>query len=215
MAKLSTSRRLAGIVAAVFLMLGAGPALAQGSGGNKAGAADAKAPSPVVPRIAIVNVDYAMNESKAVQSVQGQMKSFSDKYRKEIDAEEAKLRQQDQELQQQRAILAPEAYAQRREEFQKKVAALQQKARALRQAMDKGYKDTMQRIQKVLFEEVGKLANEMGFNLVLASSQVIVTINDFNITPQAIERLNKRLPDVKLTMEEKKPDEGEPAAKKR
>ena len=196
-----TCKRFAGIAGAVLLMLVSGAALAQQKA-DKAPAAE-----PAAPKIAIVNVEYAMREAKAVQSARAQLNDISEKYKKEIDAEEAKLRTLDQELQQQRTILAPEAFAQKRDEFQQKAANLQQKARALRQAMDQGFKDTMQRIQIVLFEEVAKVADEKGYNLVLPSSQVIVSIGDFNITPLALERLDKRLPDVKLTMEEKKPDD--------
>jgi outer membrane protein len=185
------------------MLIAPGVAVAQQQGDKSAAAVPA-------PKIAIVNVEFVMREAKAVKSVQGQLKQISDKYNKEIGDEEGKLRTLDQELQQQRTILAPEAFAQRREDFQQKASALQQKARALRQAMDPGFKNTMQKIQLVLFEEVAKIAEEKGFNVVLPTSQVIVAAAELNITPQALERLDKRLPDVKLTMEEKKPA-GQPA----
>jgi Skp family chaperone for outer membrane proteins len=203
-----TRARVASIAAAILLLFASGAAMAQ-TKSEKAATAE-----PIAPKIAVVNVEYAMREAKAVQSARAQLTVISEKYKKEIDAEETKLRALDQELQQQRAILAPEAFAQKRDEFQQKASSLQQKARALRQAMDQGFKNTMQRIQIVLFEEVAKIADEKGYNLVLPSSQVIVSIGDFNITPQALERLNKRLPDVKLTMEEKTPEDapGKPSA---
>jgi Skp family chaperone for outer membrane proteins len=159
-----------------------------------------------------------MRESKAVQSAREQLNDISARFKKEIDDEEARLRVIDQELQQQRTILTPEAFGKKRDEFQRQAAQLQQKARELRQAMDEGFKETMQQIQRVLFEEVAKLADERDFNLVIPSSQVIVSIGAFNITPYAIERLNARLPDVKLTMEEKKSgdgQQGQPAAPSR
>jgi outer membrane protein len=200
----TTCRQFVFMAAAAAMLLAPGVAGAQQQG-------DKSAVSAAAPKIAIVNVEYVMREAKAVKSVQGQLKQISDKYNKEIGGEEGKLRTLDQELQQQRTILAPEAFAQRREEFQQKASALQQKARALRQAMDQGFKNTMQKIQLVLFEEVAKIADEKGFNLVLPTSQVIVAAAELNITPQALERLDKRLPDVKLTMEEKKPAGGQPA----
>lgn len=196
-------KRVLSLATSIFFLLGAVVASAQ----------DKTEKAPVTPRIAIINVEYAMQKAKAVETARSQMKNMSEKYNKEIATEESALRTLEQELQQQRTILAPEAYAQRREEFQKKVAALQQKARSLRQAMDRGFKNTMQRIQLVLFEETAKVAEELGYNLVLPSSQIIVSIGQFNITPQALERLDKRLPDVTLTMEKKKNEQqGKPAA---
>jgi outer membrane protein len=157
-------------------------------------------------RIAVVDVDAAMREATAVKSVRAQMKEFSDKYSKEIADEEAALRQADQELLQQRTILSPEVYAQRREEFQQKVAQLQQKAGSLRRAMDQGFNNTMQKIQLVLFEEAAKLARELDYNFVLDRNQVIATIGAFDITEETVKRLNTRLKDVKLKMEEKASD---------
>jgi Skp family chaperone for outer membrane proteins len=181
--------------AASILML-AGTVLAQQKDG-------ASTPNPPEPRIAIVNVEVALRESLAVKSARAQMSEITAKYKKEIDEEESQLRALDQELQQQRTILAPEAFAQRRDEIQRRATQLQRKARDLRQAMDQGFKNTMQRIQAVLFEEIAKLAKEMDVNLVIPSSQIIVAIESFDITRPAIERLDTRLPDVKLTMEEK------------
>lgn len=160
-------------------------------------------PNPPEPRIAIVNVEVALRESLAVKSARAQMNEITSKYKKEIDEEESQLRALDQELQQQRTILAPEAFTQRRDDIQRRATQLQRKARGLRQAMDQGFKNTMQRIQAVLFEEIAKLAKEMDVNLVIPSSQIIVAIESFDITRPAIERLDARLPNVKLTMEEK------------
>jgi outer membrane protein len=104
-------------------------------------------------------------------------------------------------LQQQRALLAPEKYAQERKALQERAAALQQRARSLRQTLDRGMAQTMQRIQIVLFEEVGKLAEEMGINLVLPRSQIVVAIDSFNISDKALERMNARLSEVNLALE--------------
>jgi Skp family chaperone for outer membrane proteins len=207
-----TRRWLVCLAGTALALLVSGTAMAQQKD------ADAGVPPVPDPKIAIVNVELAMRESKAVQSAREQLNDISARFKKEIDDEEARLRVIDQELQQQRTILTPEAFGKKRDEFQRQAAQLQQKARELRQAMDEGFKETMQQIQRVLFEEVAKLADERDFNLVIPSSQVIVSIGAFNITPYAIERLNARLPDVKLTMEEKKSgdgQQGQPAAPSR
>jgi Skp family chaperone for outer membrane proteins len=60
---------------------------------------------------------------------------------------------------------------------------------------------TMQRIQIVLFEEIGKLAEEMDVNLVLPRSQIVVAIDSFNISEAALARLNARLTEVDMELE--------------
>ena len=59
----------------------------------------------------------------------------------------------------------------------------------------------MQRIQIVLFEEIGKLAEEMDVNLVLPRSQIVVAIDSFNISEAALARLNARLTEVDMALE--------------
>jgi Skp family chaperone for outer membrane proteins len=173
-------------------------------------AGKAKAPELPEPKIAIVNVEVALNESKAVKSARAQLNEISSRYKKEIDVEEASLRRGIQELQQQSTIMAPEALAQRRDEYRRQDAQLQQKARALRQAMDQGFRNTMQNVQTVLFAEVAKIAKEIDANLVLPSSQIILAVEGYDITRMAIERLDARLPDVTLKMEEKPAGAGSP-----
>ena len=71
----------------------------------------------------------------------------------------------------------------------------------MRTSLDRGMAQTLQRIQIVLFEEVGKLAEEMEVNLVLPRSQIVVAVDSFNITDEALKRLNARLKDVELNFE--------------
>ena len=59
----------------------------------------------------------------------------------------------------------------------------------------------MQRIQIVLFEEIGKLAEEMDVNLVLPRSQIVVAVDPFNISEAALARLNARLTEVDMALE--------------
>ena len=170
------------------------PVLPAATGAQPAGAT----PTPIV---AVIDVDGIMRDAAAVRSARMQLEEISAGVQRGLTAEENKLRQREQELQQQRAILAPEAFGRRRQEIQRDIAILQQKARAARQAMDRGFKETMTRIQLVLFDEVGKLAKEKGLNLVLRRNQIVVARDEFDLTPQIRERLDKRLPDVKLKLE--------------
>lgn len=154
-----------------------------------------------VPSIAIVDVESIMRQSLAVKSAREQLDRIVEGIQKDIAAQEQKLRARDQELQQQRSILTPDVYSQRRKELQDEAAGLQQKARSMRQGIDRGFSETMQRIQVVLFEEVGKLAQARNVNLVLPRSQIVVAVDSFDMTEESLAALNKRLPKVELSLE--------------
>ncbi len=155
---------------------------------------------PPVPSIAIVDVEKILRESLAVQSARTQIDQIAADLQKQIATEEEKLRSEEQQLQQQRAILTPEVYSERRQGLQERAASLQQRARSLRQTLDRGMAQTMQRIQLVLFEEVGKLSEEIGVNLVLPRNQIVVAFDSFDISEQSLKRLNDRLSEVEMSI---------------
>ena len=164
------------------------------------------ADKPPTPSIAIVDVDKIMRDSLAVKSARSQIDEIARDLQEQIATEEEKLRSEEQQLQQQRAILTPDVYAQRRQGLQERAASLQQRARSLRQTLDRGMAETMQRIQLVLFDEVGKLAEEIGVNLVLPRSQIVVAFDSFDISDEALKRLNDRLSDIEMSLENREPE---------
>jgi len=181
--------RVAFALVAVLSLAAASPVLAQ------------NAVKPPVPSIAIVDVESVMRDSLAVKSARGQIDVIAKDIQQSIAKEEEQLRSEEQNLQQQRALLTPEKYAEERQALQQRAAALQQRARSQRQALDRGMAQTMQRIQVVLFDEIGKLAEELGVNLVLPRSQIVVAVDSFNISAEALKRLNARLTEVDMAFE--------------
>ncbi len=182
-----STRSLTGTLLASFLILSAAPTTAQ-----------TKFDAPA-PRIAIVDVQAIMREAVAAKSARTQMESIARKEQAIFAEEEKQIRARDVELQQQRALLTPEVFNQRQQELQRDVGRLQQKTRNLRLALDQGFKKTMDQIQLVLFDELRKLSGEFNLNLIISRSQIVIAIDDFDITKPALARLNKRLPSVKLS----------------
>lgn len=165
---------------------------------------------PPVPSIAIIDVDKVMRESLAVKSARTQIDEIAGNLQEQIAKEEEAMRSEEQQLQQQRAILTPEVYSERRQSLQERAATLQQRARSLRQTLDRGMAQTMQRIQLVLFDEVGKLAEEIGVNLVLPRSQIVVAFDSFDISDEALKRLNERLSEIEMSLQQEQPGETAP-----
>ncbi len=153
------------------------------------------------PKVAIVDVQAIMREALSAKSVREQMDAIARKEQVVLAEEEKKLRARDQALQQERALLTAELFAQRQQELQADVGKLQRKSRNLRLGLDQGFKRTMDQIQLVLFDELRKLSTEFDLNLILPRSQIVIAVDDFDITKIALERLDKRLPSVDLSVE--------------
>lgn len=185
---MTRTRSLTGALLAAFMILGVAHANAQ---------TKFKAPTP---KIAIVDIQAIMREAVSAKSARTQMEAIARKEQAVFVEEEKKLRARDQELQQQRALLTPEVFAQRQQALQADVGRLQQKTRNLRLTLDQGFKKTMDQIQLVLFDELRKLSTEFGLNLIVSRSQIVIAVDDFDITKPALERLNKRLPSIELNL---------------
>jgi Skp family chaperone for outer membrane proteins len=153
------------------------------------------------PKIAIVDMQAILRESLAAKAAREQMDTIARKEQAVLAEEEKQLRARDQALQQERALLTPELFTERQRKLQSDVATLQRKSRNLRLTLDQGLRRTLDQIQLILFDELRKLSNELDLNLILSRSQIVIAVDDFDITKSALERLDKRLPSVELSLE--------------
>ncbi len=162
--------------------------------------AQAKFDAPA-PKIAIVDVQAILRASLAGKSVREQMDSVARSEQAELAEEEKRLRALDQELQSQRALLTPEVFAQRQQALQADVGRLQRRSRSFRLTLDQAFQRTMNEVQRFLLIEIRELSDELDLNLVLPRSQIVIAVDDFDITKAALERLDKRLPSIELKLQ--------------
>lgn len=155
-----------------------------------------------VPVIGTVDLQFIMAEAKAVASLREQLDALSASFQDDITAEENELRELDQELTQQRALVAPDVWEQRRSDFQDRVVALQRQVDSVRRTVDGGRDATLTQIRLVALEEIGRVAEDRGVDIVLSEAQVIVARNVFDLTEEALERLDARLPSVDIAVTE-------------
>ena len=153
------------------------------------------------PKIAIVDIQSILRDSLSSKEARKKMDAIALQEQKVLANEENKLRKEDQELQQQRSILAPDVFLQRQQKLQKEIRKLQKRSRNLNQVLDKSFRRTINKIQIVLLDELRKLTQELNINMILPRSQIVIAVDDFEITDLALQRLNKRLPSIDLKLE--------------
>ncbi len=145
--------------------------------------------------VGVIDIELVMTEADAVKAARAQLGEIQADFQAKIKAEENELRTTEQELRQQRAILAPDVFAQRLQEFQRQAAVLGEKVRDIRRTMDEGFDATLQRVQDLLLDEVRQLAEEQDINLVLTRSQFVWARGEgvVDITQEALVRLNRKV----------------------
>ena len=150
------------------------------------------------PVVLIIDMDKIRRDASGFRSLQSQIDERRTAYQSELQVKEQELREADLELSQQRTILTASAFSQKRKELEQQIAALQQDVRQTRASMEALFKEGMTQLQKELVEIVTEIAQERSADLVLTKSQVVLVKPELEITDQALERLNEKLPSVSL-----------------
>jgi len=178
---------------AAMAALGAAPALAQQPAAPAAAAA-------IAPVIVIVDVQQILRDSLVAKDVQGQMSQRTDRYTKEVAAQENDLQHTQEDLEKQRTVLSPEAFNNKMRDFQQRYDALDQGVQATRQSLQKAYNDAMSKVENTALQIIADVAAERKANLVISKAAVLFEEPAFDITQDVIHRLDAKLPAVSLNL---------------
>ncbi|MHA1599518.1 MAG: OmpH family outer membrane protein [Alphaproteobacteria bacterium] len=173
------------------IALAAIAAIAATSVGAPALAQQAKA-----PLLAIIDVQKVLRESVAVKSLTIKIEAERKKYQQELRTREDSLRAADQELTRQRTILSTEAYTQKRQELEQQVGQLQRQVQERKKGLDQIFGKGMSQVQNELANVAKEIAEERGLDLILSRATVVIVKPEFDLSNEALKRLNARLTTV-------------------
>ena len=163
-----------------------------------AGLAPAAAQTMPDARIAIIDYQLIQQKSAALIDIKSQIERRRKIYQEEITLQEQELRAEDEELVRQRSILAADAFAQKRREFEARVAEVQRVVQARMKELDGAYEYGLKQIQGAVINIIAELSEFHGFNLVLSRQQIVFADSALNISEEVLLRLNERLPRVEV-----------------
>ena len=175
-------------------------------------AVHAQAEQLPVPVIGVVDADRVLQESLAAKGVRLERDKFATQYQSQVKDTEAQLRTEDQELSQQRSVLAPEVFAQRAQGFQQKFADYQVQLKDKQERLDFAYQQAMQEIGNTMVIVASEVAKERGINVLMTRNQVLIFDPSMDITNPVLERLNVRLATVAFQNPETLQRQGQGAA---
>jgi Skp family chaperone for outer membrane proteins len=176
------------------------------------------APQQQPPQLKILLIDRQaiLRFSKVGQDVARQVEAYSNQAKAEIAGEQKALQVEAQKVQQDIAILAPDAKAKRVAEFDAKQNGLQANAQKKEQLIQAGLLKAQQTIAQTLEPILQTLMQQRGANLILDKNAVVYAspqaVGAFDITMPAIDQLNQKLPALKVDLTAAAPAAAPPAA---
>jgi outer membrane protein len=148
------------------------------------------------PIMGVVDTDRILQESLAAKGVRLERDKYANQYQSQVKDTEAQLRSEDQNLSQQRSVLAPEVFQQRAQGFQQKLADFQTQLKDKQERLDFAFQQAMQEIGNTIMVVSSEVAKERGINAVMARSQLMIFDPSMDITNSVLEKLNQRLASV-------------------
>ena len=151
-----------------------------------------------VVSIGVVDRQQIIRDSLAGESVRNEFEATENAYREEIGVRENGLRAQQDEMERQRAILTPEAFAARETEFANKVEQLQRDVNERNKKLENMLAYGMQQIDVAAIQIIAEIAEERKYTLVLDKTQLLMVAKTYEFSEDVIAILNERLPVVSI-----------------
>ena len=139
-----------------------------------------------------------MRASTAMQNVNSQVERQRNSLQADATRQEGDLRKAEEDLRNQQSVLSADAFAQRRREFENRVAGVQQQLQTRRRNLDQNYADVGQKIQQALTESVVEVMNEQEYQMVIPNTFIFVARSALDISGEVARRLNRRMPTASM-----------------
>lgn len=145
-------------------------------------------------KILVVNQNAIFANSLAAKDRNKKLQAIFEAIKADADKEMEPLKQEAQNLQQQKALLG--------DEFNKKSLELQRKVQFTQYKYEQEQTVTEQTAQRLIYAQLYPIFNEImqekKGTMLLDQSQLIMVSPDFNITEDAIKRLDAKMPTVDI-----------------
>lgn len=148
--------------------------------------------------IAVVDVQFLMENSSAAKTARAQIEKVQVTYRKEVERKLEEVTRTYQSLAHERSRLSDEAYQQRMQELRQKAANYQNEAQEHLGKLDLGLRGGLQKIAAAIEGIVNDIAKERKLSVVFPRSSIIGTPTVPDITQDVLKRLNQRTPSVTI-----------------
>jgi Skp family chaperone for outer membrane proteins len=155
-----------------------------------------KGEAPPVAVIGVMGVPEVMRASAAAQMVEKVIGERRAKLNEDAQKEQAVWREMQQTLANDRPKLNADQVRGRERDLQERITKAQRQFRDRNRIIQEAAQYALAQIERTLIAVIRQVAESRGMNLVLHRAQVALNVNQFDITDQVAEQLNKILPGV-------------------
>jgi Skp family chaperone for outer membrane proteins len=152
--------------------------------------------TPPAAVIGVIGVPDVMRAATAAQQIEKIIGERREKLNEDAQKEQAAWRDMQQALANDRAKLSAEQIRARERELQDRITKAQREFRERGNVIQLAAQYGLAQIERTLIALIQRVAESRNMNLVLHRQQVALNVNEFDITEQVVQQLNKVLPSV-------------------
>ena len=146
--------------------------------------------------VAVLDVGVILRDASAVKDIQEQINKFGMKFEEEIEKQRDEIRNANQELARQRTILSPDAFAEKRRQFEQRVVDVQQLVQQRQRELDTSRNDAMTKVNDAYIKIVSQVAADRKLAMIVRKDQTAYAARALDVTEEILSLLNKQLPKV-------------------
>ena len=151
-------------------------------------------------KIAVVDLQYLVSNSKAGKSIRSQLDQQRKNYSGQIEKQEADLRAAEKTLVADQPKLSKEELQKRSTAFRDKVVAAQRSVQQRRVSFDKAYTAAMEKLREHIVKIVADIAGKNGIALVLNRQEVVLVDAKMDLTKQVIAALDAQVTSIPVSV---------------
>ena len=158
------------------------------------------APVNAAEDVLIVNLQYVVSQSKSGVSLRKQSEGLNKEVIELRDEVSNDLQAKGKKLEEDKTLLAPEVFQERLNSLQTEAESKQQELQTKVQKIQEAIQRASASIDSVMSPILTEILNQKGAKILLDRQAILFGDPKLDISAEVVKRLNKRLPDIKVTI---------------
>lgn len=152
-------------------------------------------------KIAVVNIQEVMSDSKAARSIQKQLDQYRNSFQDEFSKYERNLLEEQRKLVESRQDLTPEEFSKKRDAFEAQLLETRKLVQKRQQTLEKAAGEAVGELRLEVVKIVAEIADKNDYDMVITKQNVVLAQKDMDITVQVMTQLDKNIKEIKLKVE--------------
>ena len=151
-----------------------------------------------ITSIGVIDLNFILSESKAAKDAAKQIEEIAIQIEEEISISDQEMISEQNKLIESQAIMAPNAFEEKRIDYEKKVENYNISRQEKLMSIDRLVAESRNNVLNALKPILEEISNESGITILLEKNSVLLNADNMDITDKALKMLDKDLPNLEI-----------------